>query len=106
MENNPDQIEYRGWRVLVTSPLGFYALVLLLVVPALGAIALTSAPIRGVAFAALILFPVGLIALVTALAVYHPDALRGSKVKGTEGLRNARRVRLPARRRNEGRGRA
>lgn len=74
---NSDQIEFRGWRIWVSTPLGFFALVLVLIVPILGSVAMMSGPLRWFAGGALVVFPAGMVVLVARLAVAHPHALQG-----------------------------
>lgn len=91
MSEKSDHIAYRGWRIWVATPLGFFALVLVLIVPALGAVAVASGTLRWLAGAALIGFPAGLVLLVARLAVYHPHALRGEHAQEENTARARRR---------------
>src|SRR5688500_7862365 len=79
MAKPTDQINYRGWRVGVSTPLGFFALVLLVTVPTLASLAVAADALRGLLIVALIGIPLGLVAVVAFLAVYHPGALDGTK---------------------------
>jgi hypothetical protein len=90
-----DEIQYRGWRIWVSTPLGFFALVLVLLIPVLGALAATSPTLKWLAGAALIGFPAGLVLLVARLAISHPHALHGSPEQhgGVAGERRQRRRR-------------
>jgi len=84
---NSDQIQFRGWRIWVSTPLGFFALVLILIVPILGTVAMTSGPLRWFAGGALVVFPAALVALVARLAVLHPHALTGKAQTGARRRR-------------------
>lgn len=90
-----DAIQYRGWRIWVSSPLGFFALVLVVLVPVLGTLAATSGTLQWLAGTALIGFPAGLVLLVARLAISHPNALHGSpgRFEGRAGQRRQRRRR-------------
>lgn len=91
MPRKSDHIEYRGWRIWVATPLGFFALALMIMVPVLAGLALAETPYRGVAVGALIILPTGLVILVARLAVLHPTALSGTRTDVREEQRLDRR---------------
>ncbi len=96
MANRPDQIEYRGWRVKVETPLGFFALVLFVAGFVLSGLALRIPRFQGLLVKAVIAVVLGLPLLVALLMVHSSTPLDGVS-RQVRSERKGRRRQQPVR---------
>jgi hypothetical protein len=77
MTNKPDRIEYRGWRLRVGTPLGFFTFALVFSAPVLYKLALDAPQFQGLIVGALVVLILGLPLLVAYLSIRASTPLDG-----------------------------
>lgn len=77
MRRDLNRFDYLSRGVRVGTPLGFFALVLVTMVPVLAGLALAISPLRVVLITSLLVYPVLLALWIAFCSVKWPGALRG-----------------------------